>query len=270
MQVYILIDNNLSDKPHVQSEHGLSLLIHTGGKSFLMDAGLTGQAFANAAHLGLDVHSLSAIILSHGHNDHCGGLLPFIQANPSVAIYASDHILHRSYSSTRHGHLHDISASDELMEEVAKRIVDVDTSIPLAPNAMAVRCRDYGFIRPSGNKYLQADSHPYMADDEVALALRGEEGLTVVSPCSHGGMLNIIRSCMEATGENHVSRFIGGLHLLDEESEHDDIPLLCSQLLDMCPDIQLFTGHCTGSASCKLLSDSLDPRFHLFHSGATI
>lgn len=52
----------------------------------------------------------------------------------------------------------------------------------------------------------------YVMDDS-ALAIKTEEGLVVVTGCSHAGIANIIEYAKQVTGENHIVSVIGGFHL---------------------------------------------------------
>jgi 7,8-dihydropterin-6-yl-methyl-4-(beta-D-ribofuranosyl)aminobenzene 5'-phosphate synthase len=61
------------------AEHGLSCLVRVfSGKkehAILLDAGLSRKCLShNARQLGLDLSTVEAIVLSHGHFDHTGGL----------------------------------------------------------------------------------------------------------------------------------------------------------------------------------------------------
>src|SRR3954471_23230888 len=74
----------LSGKATCCAHHGLSLLItaHVGSdkRTLLFDAGPHGPTFLrNAQILGVDFSQVEAVVLSHGHWDHAGGLVPAIE-----------------------------------------------------------------------------------------------------------------------------------------------------------------------------------------------
>lgn len=70
--ITILVDNR--GAPGLVTEHGLSLHIRTAGHNLLFDTGQSDACTINSRILGLDLGEIDAIVLSHGHYDHTGGL----------------------------------------------------------------------------------------------------------------------------------------------------------------------------------------------------
>ena len=66
-----------TDKENLKSEHGLSLYIETNGKKILFDSGASRLFMENAEKMDIDIASIDYAIISHGHNDHGGGLGKF-------------------------------------------------------------------------------------------------------------------------------------------------------------------------------------------------
>ena len=70
--------------------HGLSFYIETAKHRTLMDLGPGRETLENAAALGIDLRAVDTVVLSHGHYDHSGGIMPFSEVNAQAAIYMQD------------------------------------------------------------------------------------------------------------------------------------------------------------------------------------
>ena len=69
------------------AEHGLSFYVETLNHKLLVDAGASGKFMENAKKLNVNLKQVDTLILSHGHYDHSGGILPFASINPTARIY---------------------------------------------------------------------------------------------------------------------------------------------------------------------------------------
>ena len=87
LKITTLIENQPDEAGALAFEHGLSLYIEFAGKRLLFDTGQTGAFVDNARKLGVDLTTLDAVVLSHGHYDHSGGILAFSRINPQASIY---------------------------------------------------------------------------------------------------------------------------------------------------------------------------------------
>ena len=78
----------------------VNMLVETGGFSILFDTGATGHFMDNAKKLGIDLSHLNAVVVSHGHFDHAGGLVRMLQElDDSVPVYVGDGFLEEKYKS---------------------------------------------------------------------------------------------------------------------------------------------------------------------------
>lgn len=76
MKIVTLVENTAGNEKCI-AEHGLSVYIETEKHKLLLDAGQTDAVVKNAEALGVDLSAVDTVILSHGHYDHSGGILPF-------------------------------------------------------------------------------------------------------------------------------------------------------------------------------------------------
>lgn len=276
MKLKILIDNNQAkSNSELLSEHGLSIYLEDGTLSYLFDVGASGRWLINARNLGLNVEDIDALILSHGHADHTGGLASFVLQNSKAQVFASDKIHKYIYSSYRHETPLDLSPRKSVLDEYHSRFVYLDEDYQLSNNIKLVFCRTVTNPLPEGNKFLFVDEgegeKPYLADDEISLAVTINNSLVIISSCSHRGILNIIESCVHSTGISSIAAFIGGLHLVDiEDGKQDDVRIIADAIKNKYPNMVLYTGHCTGKKAYRELKRVLGDSIHKMYSGMTL
>ena len=73
-QLTVLADNNTIIDKYLLGEPALSFYIEYDNKKILFDTGYSDVFISNAAKLGISLKDLDFIVLSHGHNDHTGGI----------------------------------------------------------------------------------------------------------------------------------------------------------------------------------------------------
>lgn len=288
MKVTVLIDDTPSTHSGLLCEHGLSLYVETDFGRYLLDTGLTGQAIDNALALGIDLRRVDALILSHGHKDHTGGLSRFLSVNTTAPVYVSDKVFRYTYASNRGGRLHDLSPQDCFRRMSPEwqhntwtdrfRFLGQSTWLPFPSGNVCGTARmacvfnqSQTARKPGGNRYLSIAGvdgwQPYQADDEMAWVIEQDGALTIFSSCTHSGMLNVLQSCTLFTGCPRVRTFIGGLHLLDDEAQQDDLESMAVLLAQDYPGIDIVTGHCTGQNARRILQQAADIRCRTFYTG---
>jgi 7,8-dihydropterin-6-yl-methyl-4-(beta-D-ribofuranosyl)aminobenzene 5'-phosphate synthase len=276
MKLKILIDNNQSkSNPKLLSEHGLSIYLEGGTLKYLFDVGSSGRWLINACELGLNVEDIDHLILSHGHSDHTGGLSSFLVQNSKAKVFASEKISKYIYSSYRHETSVNLSPHKHVLDEYHSRFIYLNEDYQLSQNIRLVFSRKESYPLPEGNKFLFVEEEdgekPYLADDELSLAITIGKSLVIISSCSHRGILNIIESCIQSTGISNIAAFIGGLHLVDiEEGQQDDVIMIADTIKHHYPDMALYTGHCTGKKAYRELKRVLGDSVHKIYSGMSL
>ena len=223
----VLVDNNTLTDRYFTGEPGLSFLLETGGKKILFDTGYSGVFLANADRMGISMRDLDAVVLSHGHLDHSGGLGTLVRHLTEAMIEEIPHnvpelIAHPAcfYPKEKLPLLNIGSLLDE--SEIRRQFPVNLSSRPVwitddlvflgeIPRKVPFEKNDPGkrrILMPDGRK------EPDRLLDDSAIVFRSDEGLVIITGCSHAGICNIAEYGREICGETRVIGIIGGLHLL--------------------------------------------------------
>lgn len=269
MKIAILIDNCPSiDNPCLKCEHGLSVYVDCGGVSFLCDMGLTSGYRENASLMGVDLQSVDFAVVSHGHNDHTGGLGDFLHSYAAVPVYMSGDVMTHKYYSSRHGARRDISTQSGLEIEHGHRLRFATGSQWIDEAIAIVKCESRCFETPRGNHFLMKDDARDDFSHELSIAIKTAAGLVIISSCSHCGAMNIIESCRAFTGEDRVAAFVGGLHFVDGDWTAEEVARFVEDIKAVAPETKFYVGHCTGDRAKELLSPH--PNISIFSTAQEI
>ncbi len=270
MKITVLIDNQEHpENSALRAEHGLSFHIETErGEKVLLDVGASDKFLYNAEELGIDIADVNYLILSHAHNDHTGGLDAFLQHNGKARIFLSSHIRGEGYYSSRRGGLRDISIDYRLLKENEDRFAGVGESIRITPSVRIVSEIPAGHALPKANGTLLCGGAPDTFSHEMAVLLTCGKDTILLSSCTHLGLLNTLEACRPEC----PTVFIGGMHLVDSDDTHlfeTETELLAAgrELLSAYPELQIYTGHCTGGNAQRILKSLMPKQFHTFYAG---
>ena len=212
----------------LRAEHGFSALISLTvdgeNHSVLLDTGTSLDGLGhNAETLGLDLSTIEALILSHGHLDHTAGLgyvAGKVEGRGIPLIAHPDAWLERRVAIPGIEPIELPPARRDRLEEAGFEIGESKSPVYLFGGALLAtgeveRTTEFElglpFVEAKRDGRWEAD--PLIWDDQaVVLNVRGK-GLVVVTGCGHSGVINTLRHAVRLTGVERVHAVIGGFHL---------------------------------------------------------
>ena len=247
MRIVTLVENSCGNENCI-AEHGLSIYIETENHKLLLDTGQTDAVVKNAEALSIDLSAVDTVILSHGHYDHSGGILPFAEENPEARIIMQKSAAEPHYNGERYIGI-DKAIPDlpnvRLMQKSAaephyngERYIGIDTDILKLPNIQLIdgdtELDDELFLfsgitgrrcYPQGNKKLSCIKNgEKVCDDfchEQCLVIKQNGKRWLLSGCAHNGILNILDRYKELF-DSHPDYVITGFHMMKREGKHTE------------------------------------------------
>jgi 7,8-dihydropterin-6-yl-methyl-4-(beta-D-ribofuranosyl)aminobenzene 5'-phosphate synthase len=287
----------------IHTQWGLSLLLESRRanepRTLMLDYGYTPDVLLNnMGILRVDVKKIDALIVSHGHYDHFGGLMGFLEkyrdALPAdVKLYAGgeDNFCHRLNGAP--GQLTDFGTLDRRALAARK----VSTILCEHPTVIGGHAFTTGQIKRSGiEKVLPNTMVEYGIKDGLgcdatkythftAAELQGkvvpdehthehatcfnvkDRGLVVIASCGHVGILNTIRQAQEVSNIKKLHALIGGFHLGPATPEYTD--QIVTELKTFEPDV-VVPMHCSGQTFVDSVRKIMPDKLLLSSAAATL
>lgn len=247
MELSVLVDNNKSAENCLISEHGLSFYIEDGDIKLLFDCGSSDAFIKNAYNMQIDLANVTDIILSHGHIDHIGGFLRLQALYQKFKLSGIEFnekklIAHPNVFKPEDGEIYHGENFTLTQEEIQKFFNLVLTQTPKFLSSKLIYLGEIPIV-------YEQPKQDYI--DETALAYKSNDGLVILSGCSHSGVRNILEHAKYVTGENKINTIIGGLYLINRSE--DEINELGQYLQGEGVKI-IFPCHCTDVEAKTILS----------------
>ena len=213
----VVYDNNDHDA-ELKKAWGFACLVDTGEEKILFDTG--GDAatlLGNMAQLGMDPLAVDAVVLSHIHLDHTGGLAGLLDTGvrPKVFVPAA--------------------FPDSFKEGVGARTELVEVT---GPKEVVPGICTTGEV---GSEIV-----------EQALVVETNDGLAVITGCAHPGVTEMVRRAHE-TWAREVILVMGGFHL--RSASREQIASIIADLRQA--GVQwVAPRHCTGDTARAMFAQA--------------
>ena len=249
--------NNDSVCGQIRTEHGLSMHVSTPSGNLLFDTGQSDVFLDNAEALQISLDKLSALVLSHGHYDHTGGLAYGTALFSNLPIYFHPEALQDRYRRTDDGAAKPIGiprSSFNLLQHPDSRAVHSSRPVEVLKDIRVTGAipRTASFEDTGGPFYLDRECtlEDSIADDQ-ALLINASCGVIVLLGCAHAGVINTLRYIQTLILPRKICAVIGGFHLKNA-SEHRLLTTI--DALKRFDLAMLAPCHCTGEKAIEALA----------------
>jgi 7,8-dihydropterin-6-yl-methyl-4-(beta-D-ribofuranosyl)aminobenzene 5'-phosphate synthase len=252
------------DTIRLQGEMGLAYYIIASVKGkqhvILMDFSLSSEVYENnLRRLKLDPAKAEAMLLSHGHEDHYGGMIVALKkVKGPLYVGGADAFLHRLFVTPTK--TVDMGALDRTMiEKAGVRVVVAGAPTVVAGAGLITgeipRQTDYEKVPPPMKMEKNGEVVQDPLTHEIALVFNvRDKGLVVITSCAHSGVVNTVDYAKKITGVSKVLAVIGGMHLTAATDE--TIGKTVGALQAIRPTF-LAPMHCTGNRALMKLATTL-------------
>ena len=216
MKLKILVDNNTFINKYYLGEPAVSYYIEDGDTKILFDTGYSDAFIKNAEKMDIDLEKLDKIVLSHGHNDHTGGLKYFFEnvKNQNIELIAHNDCFNHKIRDNNI-YIGTSMKEDELRNVCRLNLIKNSTKI--SENIYYLgeipEFNDFEKRQPVGKCEFGNEFVDDILNEDTAIVYKGNKGLFIITGCSHSGICNIIEYAKKVCNENRIYGVIGGFHL---------------------------------------------------------
>ena len=180
IEILVIYDNHFY-RSDLETGWGFSCFITGMEKTVLFDTGGSGAKFMrNLEKMSVSPKEMDAVILSHMHGDHTGGLEAFLKRKGDLVVYLPDSFPDRFKKAVR---------------SYGADVVSIQGPLEICQDAFST-----------------GEMGPFPV--EQSLVLRSTSGLIVLTGCAHPGIVKIIERAKDLF-KDEILLAMGGFHLMD-------------------------------------------------------
>lgn len=266
----------------VQAENGISFLVTTRRgrheNRIMFDVGMTGRVMLhNLKALHEDLDTVDHIVISHGHPDHYGGLIPVLEEFPrSVPISSHPDAFLPRYAVMGDGRVapfYNEGFQPDRIDNGPGRLVlskdplelgngvlttgEIPRNVPFEGPRISDDTRKPGLYQVATDGQLRTDE---VWDEQGLVIDLGEGGLVVLTGCAHAGVVNTIHRAIALTGNERVRAVMGGFHLGFPTTPRENVAKTVEALRDLQVET-IVPMHCSGQRAHNAFSTDLERNY---------
>lgn len=274
MRIVTLVEN--SCREGLGFAHGLSIYAETPNHKILFDAGPDGKLLlSNAEKLGINLREVDIAVLSHGHYDHAGGLLAFLEINNTADVYIHRLAATRGHYATENVGWRNIGINEDILKKYSDRVILTDDVYRINDElCLFSDIKDALFISGSNSSLFEEQNGEYKPDPfhhEQNLLIKEGDTLCLLAGCAHRGIINILRRSEKIAGKS-PDKVFAGFHLtnpgLGLDLPEDFVLSLAEELKKY--SCKYYTGHCTGKNPYGWLKTRLNDQLEALSGGLEV
>ena len=219
MKLKVLVDNNTYIDEYYCGEPAVSYYIEDEETKILLDTGYSNLFLENMKKFNLDIDEISIIAISHGHDDHTRGLKFYFEQYHKNRVTIVAHP-----DAFKEKKMENLKICSPILKDELKtncNLILSNKPVSLSNNIIFLSeipmINDFEIRSPIGKQLNNGSFEDDYILDDSALAYKTENGLYIITGCSHSGICNIIEYAKKVCNDNRILGVIGGFHLFDEK-----------------------------------------------------
>ena len=228
-----VIYDNYVHTPGMTADWGFSIVIGGLEKTVLFDTGTRPEIFkSNFSKMGIEASGIDAVVLSHEHGDHIGGISAFLEMKTGIPVIMPD----------------------AFPAGFKKKMADAGMK-PVMVKEPAMICR-----------HLYTSGVFDFPLAEQALVLDTPKGLVVMTGCSHPGIVSMLEK-IKASFNKNIYMVFGGFHLMNKSDQEMESIISRMKALGV---KKCGATHCTGDKQIKIFRERFGSDFIDLGVGNTV